>query len=42
VSEARVINLSVTARREGHGTRIPFVQDKVPELFIIEVTFPGG
>ena len=42
MSEARVINHSVTARREGHGTRIPFVQDKVPVRIIIEVTFPDG
>ena len=42
MSEARDVNHSVTALREGHGTRIPLVEDKVPVLIIIEVTFPGG
>jgi hypothetical protein len=42
VSEARVLNHSVTARREGNGTRTPFMEDKVPVLIIIEVTFPDG
>ena len=40
MSQARVINHSVTARREGHGTRIPYVEDKVPGLIMNEVTFP--